>query len=119
MPVESKHMKTMASTDYLSFGFAAVVALGGVIGYAKAGQRKFQSFLISFCRYFCTISDSDSVLCNQICIIAFQLGPKKCKLYKFRDLIHHIKQNLNYKCTQYLVLLAVFCYGIKFKNSLY
>ncbi|XP_031549808.1 transmembrane protein 14C-like [Actinia tenebrosa] len=38
MPVESKHMKTMASTDYLSFGFAAVVALGGVLGYAKAGS---------------------------------------------------------------------------------
>jgi len=35
--VESKPLK-MASPDYFSFGFAAIVALGGVIGYAKAGK---------------------------------------------------------------------------------
>ncbi|EDO47575.1 predicted protein, partial [Nematostella vectensis] len=28
----------MTSPDYLSYGFAAIVALGGVIGYAKAGS---------------------------------------------------------------------------------
>ena len=27
----------MASPDYLSYGFSVIVALGGVIGYAKAG----------------------------------------------------------------------------------
>lgn len=27
----------MASPDYLSYGFSVIVALGGVIGYVKAG----------------------------------------------------------------------------------
>jgi len=34
MSVESK----MASPDLLSYGFSAIVALGGVIGYVKAGS---------------------------------------------------------------------------------
>ena len=34
MTVESK----MASPDLLSYGFSVIVALGGVIGYMKAGR---------------------------------------------------------------------------------
>ena len=28
----------MASPDYISYGFSVIVALGGVIGYVKAGK---------------------------------------------------------------------------------
>lgn len=41
MTVESK----MASPDLLSYGFSVIVALGGVIGYMKAGRYEGSGFL--------------------------------------------------------------------------
>ena len=31
----------MPSNDYLTYGYAALVAGGGVIGYVKAGNHKY------------------------------------------------------------------------------
>ncbi|KXJ29052.1 transmembrane protein 14C [Exaiptasia diaphana] len=45
--IESKPLK-MSSPDYLSFGFAAIVALGGVVGYAKAGSTVSLAMGLSF-----------------------------------------------------------------------
>ena len=41
MTVESK----MASPDLLSYGFSVIVALGGVIGYMKAGRYEGSDYL--------------------------------------------------------------------------
>lgn len=37
-------MSMQAKTDYLSYGYAGIVALGGVTGYLKAGLK--------FCIYY-------------------------------------------------------------------
>ena len=38
LAVTMQSSEKMASPDYLSYGFSVIVALGGVIGYVKAGR---------------------------------------------------------------------------------
>jgi hypothetical protein len=35
--------------DYLSFAYAAAVAAGGIVGYAKAGKIRFKTSSKEFC----------------------------------------------------------------------
>ena len=48
-------LSAMGEIDYLSYGFAAVVLGGGVVGFVKAGKRIVMGWKAWFVMYSCAL----------------------------------------------------------------